>query len=601
MINMKGLYFYKLVSPYSEDTTKDCKLSINEIDHNFLTLKDVDVKDFYLDSVRGFLVLETNNGEKFQADLTHYTKDVFVKFDKEDGMIEIHHDGVVDVIDGLITKENISREIETNIVTDASLRGNGGKTSPLGLTTVEKTSSYKSVIKVIDMVEGFSLPCSDKNKLGDRYLTLEEYNEHGYLYTYPAALRLVRDLNSDWRIPSKEDWDNMLNAIEICEGDKNHDVTSCNNTLGKLAGKYLKSKEGWVKMDECHHHMCKCEHAEVEADDIFMEGKCMPKPKPISPIGVDSYGMNILPSGYGDGDMMMDYFGRRAKFWTSTDTQVTNLYVKRFDFDKSGVVQVAENPRGLASLRLVKNYDGNNYRAVETINGVNYNTVLMPTENTTHGFTIWLANNVAASQCKYAPVLPNNGDALSIKNVYFINEWNGFDWDKKELQDGDSLVIQFGPDGSKNEEYRLVDGKLMNVKKDIIATVENKYDNDIDDLQARVDVLEGNFAETKEILADINNKIGEFEALHEELKDTDTKLKEAISNETTERENAIQELKELVNSEIERSIAEDEQIKGRLISQSGSTYSNADGVITLVTDDPTNTIVITLDSNYGTF
>ena len=40
---MKGLYFYKLNSPYSEDVTKNCKLTINEIDSNFLSLKDEDI------------------------------------------------------------------------------------------------------------------------------------------------------------------------------------------------------------------------------------------------------------------------------------------------------------------------------------------------------------------------------------------------------------------------------------------------------------------------------------------------------------------------------------------------------------------------------
>ena len=41
---MNGLYYYKLVSPYPEDVTKNCKLTINEIDHNFVTLKDNDIK-----------------------------------------------------------------------------------------------------------------------------------------------------------------------------------------------------------------------------------------------------------------------------------------------------------------------------------------------------------------------------------------------------------------------------------------------------------------------------------------------------------------------------------------------------------------------------
>ena len=40
----KGLYYYKLQSPYPEDITKNCKLTINEIDNNFLSLKDEDIR-----------------------------------------------------------------------------------------------------------------------------------------------------------------------------------------------------------------------------------------------------------------------------------------------------------------------------------------------------------------------------------------------------------------------------------------------------------------------------------------------------------------------------------------------------------------------------
>lgn len=680
---MKGLYFYKLVSPYSEDVTKDCKLTVNEIDQNFWKLKNADIRDFYIDNENGFLVLETNNGEKFKADISHFSKNVCVEFDKDAGTIAIHHDGVVDVIDELITKSNISAEIETNIMTDETLNGNGGNNNPLGLTNVEKTSSYKSVIKVIDKTQGYHLPCSDKNKLGDRYLTYEEYNEHGYLYNYHSAQRFVQELHSDWRIPTKADWDNMLNAIEVCGEDKNHDVSSCNNVLGKLAGKYLKSQDKWVKVNKCNAPMhnpcnCGCNDSDIsnEGDDIFIEDECAPKPKPVTPYGVDAYGMRILPSGYGDGGMMMDYFGRRAKFWTSTDVGVTNLYVKRFDYDRSGVSQYAENPRSLASLRLVKDYDGGNFNAIETINGVNYKAVLMPAENTKHGFSIWLASNIAASQNKYCPVLPNNGELLSDKKVFFINEWNGFDWDKKELQEGDSLMIKFGPDCDKDAEYRLVNGGLINIKKDIISTVENKYDDAIDDLNSRVDVIEDGIVDIKQSIASINDKIVELDAKDksldekidvetkarekadtqlfgdvEELREADAKLKEAIdteanvrnefdiqiseslSAETKERKEADAKLEEAINTEAEERKEFDMQISeslraeteerkevdaklredidaeikrsvaadSRLISQSGSTYNCANGVLTLVTDDPNNKIIINLDSNYGTF
>ena len=41
---MDGLYYYKLVSEYPEDVTKNCKLTIQEIDHDLKTLKDFHIK-----------------------------------------------------------------------------------------------------------------------------------------------------------------------------------------------------------------------------------------------------------------------------------------------------------------------------------------------------------------------------------------------------------------------------------------------------------------------------------------------------------------------------------------------------------------------------
>ena len=275
---------------------------------------------------------------------------------------------------------------------------------------------------------------------------------------------------------------------------------------------------------------------------------------------------------------------------------------------------------------MVKDYDGGNFNAIETINGVNYKAVLMPAENTKHGFSIWLASNIAASQKKYCPVLPNNGELLSDKKVFFINEWNGFDWDKKELQEGDSLMIKFGPDCDKDAEYRLVNGELINIKKDIISTVENKYDNDIDDLQSRVNVIEEEIGEIKQSIAVINDKIVELDAKDksldekidaeieerkevdtqllgniEELKEADAQILASLSAETEERKEVDAKLREDIDAEKERSVAMDEYLKGRLISQSGSTYNFAEGFLMLVTDDPNNTIRIDLDSNYGEF
>jgi predicted methyltransferase len=75
---MSCLYYYKLISNYPCDTTKNCKLTINEIDSNFLSLKDDDIKsaEFVYDEGdvnNKSLILTRNNDEKLIVPLTDVT------------------------------------------------------------------------------------------------------------------------------------------------------------------------------------------------------------------------------------------------------------------------------------------------------------------------------------------------------------------------------------------------------------------------------------------------------------------------------------------------------------------------------------------------
>ena len=721
---MKGLYFYKLVSSYAEDITKDCKLTVNEIDHNFITLKDADIREFRHDKDNDILVLVRNNGEELNVDVSNFTKNLSVVYDPKCGVIEIHHDGKVDRMTGLITVENLEEEIKAHlknirasVMVDGTLVGNGNDSNPLGMNVLEKTSAFKGVTRLIDRTKGESLPSLDCNGKGDRYVIYEGSNEYGYLYDYPHAKKFVEDLESEWRLPSKADWDGMLNAIELCNEDRTHDIATCNNMLGKMAGKYLKSVDGWALTDEecccqCNHH----EDEEIFDDETTETNKhecCHPKCKSIKPSGVDSYGFKVLPAGYGDGYMILDYFTRRTRFWTSSVSHVSSVYMKRFDFDKNGVVQTAEAQNSLASVRLVKDYDGNNFQEFVTLNGITYRAVLMPSLASENGCMIWLAANIADSDCKYKPVAPNNGDMVDADFKYYMCEWDGFSWKKKEMEEGDSIVMEFGVDGRRNEEYRLMDGKLVNVGKKIVEEVEAKYDKAIAELDARLDIVEADVEFLKgeikridevndqqwqaieneaKVREEVDNQLWEaiakeatareevdaqlweaiakeatareevdaqlwegianeatarmetdnqlwegiakeatareevdaqlWKAIEEEAiaretvdadlwkaieneaiarETVDADLWEAINTESTIREDIDNQIWTALNAEIERSKAEDEYIKGRLISKEGSTFECAKGVLTLVTDNPENTIVIKLDSDYGTF
>ena len=176
-----GLYYYKLQSPYPEDVTKNCKLTINEIDSNFLNLKDVDIKSAEFDRESKTLVLTRNNGEKLIVDLSDITYNLSVNTDcSESGYtITMQFDGKdgpqTVVIDKLVTVDNlmsiIGSDILTKVITDGTLKGDGTIDSPLGISGVEKTGMYAPVNGKIDLTNGGRLP--EVAKLGTRYVTID--------------------------------------------------------------------------------------------------------------------------------------------------------------------------------------------------------------------------------------------------------------------------------------------------------------------------------------------------------------------------------------------------------------------------------------------
>ena len=93
MIN--GLYFYKLISPYPEDVTKNCKLTVNEIDSNFLNLKDMQIERMDFDVDTYILTLTRKNGDVLQSDLSPMvsgiTRDFSISFDEPTGTLTVRY------------------------------------------------------------------------------------------------------------------------------------------------------------------------------------------------------------------------------------------------------------------------------------------------------------------------------------------------------------------------------------------------------------------------------------------------------------------------------------------------------------------------------
>ena len=555
---MKGLYFYKLVSPYSEDVSKECKLTVNEIDHNFVTLKDADIKDFTFDENSNIVSLVRNNNEKLMVDLSPMidgiTRNLSVDYDNVKGVITIDFNGERVTIDGLITDENIYSEAITEVITDGSLNGLGSKKIPLGVASVEKTGVYRPAIKLIDRTIGEFLPKPCNLRKGDRYVTYENVSDYGYLYNYNAVTKINEDLKHGWRVPTKEDWDNMLNAIEPCDDFRNHNSALANNMLGKIAGKLLKAKHFWKNSEDCIVISCECNVDEEIFDVDDFTPKTKPNEKKISPKGSDSFGMRIMPSGFHDGCEITDYFEKRGIYWTNSVINETDVYVKRFDYNKSGVIQNVESPRNYFSLRLVKDYEGWNHQQVEFINGMDYNTILLPSLNTKNGFTIWTLENVAFSNEKYNPIEPNNGEGISYCKRYFINEWNGFDWEKKQMHEGESIVLFKGLEGEHNMEYRIMNGVLYSEAKTI-------YDKIMEWVQPEIDRIDEEIINLKDIVGDgLVDEEGNRITITDKVDELDKNVGEGFFDEEGNRVTITDKLKQ----EIEDRVAADEQLRNDL-------------------------------------
>ena len=541
MIN--GITYYKLKSPYNGDVTKNCSVSGIEIDNNFFTLEGRDVKSITVDGTD--IVLNLLNGEQLKAVDVLDNFITNISFDKENGILKTYrNNGEVEVFDGFVSihEHNDHKHLDA-VASNETLTGNGTHEKPLKLAEAYKTGQFKPVDKIVTDKK------TEKPFVGERVLVSGERSAYGLLYNYSEVIQIACELDnthSKWRIPSKADWDDMLNAIEPCKDNKNHDKSTPDRYFGKWAGKLLKSKYYWKDYEGCE---CDCKDDEDEEMDGCHCGKhriCKPtycgefdtchfKAGKFNTQGIDKYGFTVLPSGYTDDGGIMNYFGERACFWTSTNMEYTNIFTKRFEYNSNKVYQGIVPAKCRMSLRLVKDYTGDNYTENENILGQNYPTVLMPSVK--NGKAVWTSINVyyTSPSCKGChcgcngmndnldPV-PNPNDILIKK--YYIDEWNGFKWLRNEFKEGDSVVVKTAPDGKKDIEYRLVEGELTNIHTMVKNTVVD---------------------EITPIITDMENR-----------------FTEALNQEKSDRENADTELQNQITAEVQRATEKDAYLETTL-------------------------------------
>ena len=550
----KGLTYFRLTSPYEGDITKNCALDGYEVDSNFFTLEGRDVKSVNVNGNE--LVITLLNGETISTlnAFADFTKDISFDFDTTNGVLYIKRNGVTQTITGFATTYNT----DETVATDGTVKGNGKPSNPIGISPMFKTGMYRPVTKVVDTTRCETLPSREKVMPGDRYLTLENISEYGFLYNYEGVKRIACDLNacnSPWRIPTKDDWDDMLNAIEPCDENKDHASATCNRYFGKFAGKLLKSKDFWKLESVCDTStcinydgetsttcpVCTCGKSNPCAPTYCGEYEtCQHKPFLHPNRGIDKYGFAITPAGYTDDGGQFGYFLERAWFWTASNSQYSNAFTKRFEYDKSTVYQDVISTKYNLSLRLIKDYDGDNYLERENILGMPYSTVLMPSQK--KGKTIWTATNIALPNKCYNPVLPNNGMGITLTKKYFLNEWDGKKWLKNELQEGESVVIINAPNGNLNVEYRLVKGDLIAVPTTIYNDVISNVTPILDDLKDQIN------QETTRAIAKENEIDKNLSAEIQRSTEKDNELEQKITDEAAAHDADIADLKNRFDS-----------------------------------------------------
>ena len=577
----KGITFYKLQSPYEGDITKNCSLNGVEVDNNFFTLEGRDIKSIAVENTK--IVVTLLNGETLEASLCEFTKDLSIDFDQHNGILKLTRNGVETLIDGFVSDcmiNNIIESIEAKkaINVDNTLIGNGSPKSPLGISPLYKTGVYKPVLGFFDTTKGEYLPTNSDLTIGDRYVTIEQVSDSGFLYDYNGVKKIACDLiseNKGWRIPTKEDWDDMLDAIEPCECDRNHSSAMSNKFLGRLAGKLLKSVDMWrleniqpsegttCNCNEEHHTHCgDCCHTPVT--HFHHSCNCVNDPNPNQ--GVDKFGFTIKPVGYADDTQYSMYYKERSWFWTATNQQFTNVYTKRFDYNKSKVYQDIVGIEHFLSLRLVKDYDGENSASSAEILGSTYPTVLMPSAR--NGQAIWTATNVAAANPCYNPLAPNNGEGLTTSKRVFINEWKGNQWIRTELKEGEGVVVV--NDTQRCTEYRVINGEFVNTNNIISENVveilqpfveglENKIEQEASDRIAADEVLEQKLSDKiNETAVNINQTMADFGAetkkafdiINDVLTTSINTINGGIAAEAQTRQSADEELKNVISQEV---------------------------------------------------
>ena len=364
VIENKGIIYYKLDKDfhYEGDYTKNCGLSGGEIDGNFNFLRGYDISSFDISENKEELIISRLNGQKLKIDIKECFSDYNFEYDTENGVlkVEVPYGKTFD-LKGFLTKYDIK------VYSDDTIDGDGSKNKPLTVSNTVRTGTYRPAKKVIDTSKD-KLSNSGVSKY-ERYVTKENVSKFGLLYSLSGVKEIekrLRAIDSEWRVPTKEDWDILLNSVETYPENRNHNMepSPINAYLGYDAGAALKTFNEWTPY-----------YKKLDDGEVVLAGKRYTKSSD-SDYVVDTngeyikiymsknkYGFSIYPVGGSvDGVDDIGKYGDFTSFWTLTENgESGNVFVKTFTYDDKRVRQDVYGDNAFLSVRLVKDFNGNNY------------------------------------------------------------------------------------------------------------------------------------------------------------------------------------------------------------------------------------------------
>lgn len=539
---INGVKYFKLQSNYPGDYTKNCGLLGTEIDENFYFLRSNDIDKMSVNN--GILTLTRVDGDTLSAGISMpYT----FNFDEKTGKLIITDgNGDVQVLEGFVVEGK-----DVRVASDATLNGDGTKGNPLRISELEKTGTYAPANEFLDMAvyDYFELVCElldegtkvyhyekrNKNQVpedadvieysekptkglnfesphwikvrkdinlpdasnlgaGYRIVTRESKDNFGLLYNYDGVKKIQAALDATgslWRVPTRKDWALMLNAAEYCEEDRDHDTVYVNEWTGKNAGARAKATTLWKGSNRQEKGL------PVSGEDSL----------PIA--GTNKF--TVYPLGYADGsrgaedeDFDLEAFTKKSSFWSITPTSSngesysSNIFTRTFAYDTRRVLQESSKPSSRMSIRLVKDFESGQMDANEIENILGYDMPVVLITNDETGYSkLWTSINVGFSEEQYDGVYSKEWSAATGSErgheiIYYINEWDGKEWHKKQMSEGDSIVLL---DGGKDEsgntiynhEWRIYSGETGPMLIDTAEAIKGEFQKEIDNINDRID------------------------------------------------------------------------------------------------------------------